>query len=99
LLKVVLGVDAALPLSVILLVLMREPGWKSNYPFCFPNLEANMPRLNAPTRIVFVVTLFLAVLALISFFFMAFPQNSQTAFWTAMAAYVGLALGCVMKGV
>jgi len=58
-----------------------------------------MPRLNAPTRIVFVVTLFLAVPALISFFFTAFSQNSQTAFWTAMAAYVGLALGCVMKGV
>ena len=40
-----------------------------------------------------------AALALMPFFFMAFPQNSQTAFWTAMAAYVGLALGCVMKGV
>jgi hypothetical protein len=57
-----------------------------------------MPTLNAPTRIIFVVTLFLAVIALVTFFVMAFPQNSQVAFWTA-AAYVGLALGCVMKGV
>lgn len=55
--------------------------------------------LNAPTRIIFVVTLILAVIALITFFVMAFPQNSQVAFWTAIAAYVGLALGCVMKGV
>jgi 4-amino-4-deoxy-L-arabinose transferase-like glycosyltransferase len=58
-----------------------------------------MPTLNAPTRIIFVVTLFLAVIALVTFFVMAFPQNNQVAFWTALAAYVGLALGCVMKGV
>jgi hypothetical protein len=58
-----------------------------------------MPTLNAPTRIIFVVTLFLAVIALVTFFVMAFPQNSQVAFWTALAAYVALALGCVMKGV
>jgi uncharacterized membrane protein len=62
-------------------------------------MEATMPRLNAPTRIIFIVTLILAVIALITFFVMAFPQNSQVAFWTAMVAYVGLALGCVMKGV
>jgi hypothetical protein len=65
----------------------------------YGNWGANMPTLSAPTRIIFVVTLILAVIALITFFVMAFPQNSQVAFWTAMAAYVGLALGCVMKGV
>jgi hypothetical protein len=46
-----------------------------------------MPRLSAPTRTIFVVTLILAVIALITFFVMAFPQNSQVAFWAAMAAY------------
>ena len=58
-----------------------------------------MPRLNAPTQIIFVVSLILAVIAVITFFVTAFPQNGQTAFWTAMVAYVALALGCVVKGI
>jgi hypothetical protein len=52
----------------------------------------------APTQIVFVVTL-VPCRYCATVFVMAFPQNSQVGFWTAMAAYVGLLLGCGMKGV
>jgi len=57
-----------------------------------------MPRLSAPTQVVFLISLIIAVIALIGFF-VTIPFVSLYAFWIAIVAYVVLALGCVMKGV
>lgn len=62
-------------------------------------MGANMPRLSAPKQAVFVISLILAIAALIVFFVAAAPLGGQTAFWIAMIAYVVLALGCVLSGV
>lgn len=59
-------------------------------------MGANMPRLSAPTQLVFLISLIIAVIALIGFFV---PFLSVYAFWIAIVAYVVLALSCVMKGI
>ena len=52
--------------------------------------------LNAPTQIVFLISLVIAVLGLLMFFgvFLA-----PWAFWTMTIAYVVLAAACLLKGV
>ena len=59
----------------------------------------SMPRLSAPTQVVFFISLTLAIAALIVFFVVATPLGIQTAFWIAIIAYVVIALGCVLSGV
>ncbi len=54
--------------------------------------------LSAPTTIVFLISLVLAALAVIGTF-VAIPVISANAFWVAVAGYVVLALGAVLKGV
>ena len=82
------------------LIKINAIGALSGFAYAFKSRKgANMPRLSAPTRVIFVISLIVAVAAVIAFFFMAAPLNSQTAFWTAIVAYVVLALGCVMTGV
>ncbi len=54
-------------------------------------------RLNAPTQIVFLISLALAILALLGAL-IVIPFVSAYAFWLAIIAYVVLAAGCVMKG-
>lgn len=51
--------------------------------------------LNAPTQIVFLISLVIAVIGLLMYFglFLA-----PWAFWTVVVAYVVLAAGCVLKG-
>jgi hypothetical protein len=56
-----------------------------------------MPRLNAPTQIVFLISLALVLLAVIGFF-VTIPFISMYAFWVVVAGYVLLAAGCVLKG-
>jgi hypothetical protein len=56
-----------------------------------------MPKLNAPTQIVFLISLALAILAVVGLF-VAIPFVSLYAFWFAIAGYVVLAAGCVLKG-
>jgi hypothetical protein len=55
--------------------------------------------LNAPTQVIFILSLIIAVLALIGFFVPTIPYISAYAFWLAIIGYVVLAAGCVMKGV
>lgn len=55
-------------------------------------------RLSAPTQVVFIISLILAVLALIGHF-VNIPIVTQYQFWLAIAGYVVLAAGCMMKGV
>lgn len=55
-----------------------------------------MMKLNAPTMPVFVVSLILAVLAVLSVF-TPIPYVSMYAFWVAIAGYVVLAVGTLMK--
>lgn len=54
--------------------------------------------LNAPTQVVFIISLIIAVLALIGHFVMV-PFVTEYKFWFAIVAYVVLAAGCVLKGV
>jgi hypothetical protein len=56
-----------------------------------------MPRLNAPTQLVFLISLVLAVLGVLAIF-ITIPFVSGYAFWFVTAGYVVLALGCVLKG-
>lgn len=53
--------------------------------------------LNAPTQIVFIISLVLAVLALLSAF-VALPVVSGNGLWVALIAYAVLAFGNLMKG-
>ena len=57
-----------------------------------------MPRLNAPTQLVFLISLALAILAVLALF-VTIPFVSIYAFWVAIIAYVVLAAGCLMKNV
>jgi len=54
--------------------------------------------LNAPTQVVFIISLIIAVLALIGHF-VSIPFISEYRFWLAIIGYVVLAAGCVLKGV
>jgi hypothetical protein len=55
-------------------------------------------RLNAPTQVVFIISLIIAVLAVIGHFVMV-PFVTEFKFWFAMVAYIVLAAACVLKGV
>ena len=55
-------------------------------------------RLNAPTQMIFLLSLVLAVLALVGHF-VQIPYVSAYQFWIAIAGYVVLAAACVLKGV
>lgn len=52
--------------------------------------------LSAPTNLVFVVSIVLAILAVISQF-TALPFITDNAFWVAIAGYVILALGNILR--
>ena len=54
--------------------------------------------LNPPTQLVFILSLIIAVLALIGHFVMV-PFITEFKFWFAMAAYIVLAAACVLKGI
>jgi len=56
-----------------------------------------MPKLNAPTQIIFLISLALVLLAVIGLF-VTIPYISMYAFWVAVVGYVVLAAGCVLKG-
>jgi len=55
-------------------------------------------RLNAPTQMVFLISLILAVLALIGHFVLI-PYVTAYQFWVAIVAYGVLAAACVLKNV
>ena len=59
---------------------------------------ARIVRLSAPKQFTFLVSLIVAIVALISFL-VKIPNVSPHAFWIAMVAYVVLAVGCALKGV
>jgi len=54
--------------------------------------------LSPPTTAVFMVSLILAVFAVISTF-VAIPLISAHAFWVAIVAYIILAVGNVFRGI
>ncbi|MBI4274292.1 MAG: hypothetical protein HY659_06305 [Rhizobiales bacterium] len=56
-----------------------------------------MPKLNAPSQVIFLISLILAIVAVIGVF-VVIPFVTLYAFWIAIVAYVVLALGCVLKG-
>jgi len=53
--------------------------------------------LSAPTQAVFLISLVLAVLAVIGVF-VSIPFVTLYAFWLAIIGYIVLAAGCVAKG-
>ncbi len=54
--------------------------------------------LSAPTQPIFIVSIILAVLALVGMFVNTIPFVSANEFWIAIAAYVVLLVGNVAKG-
>lgn len=54
--------------------------------------------LNAPTQVVFIISLIVAVLALVGHFVLV-PFVTEYKFWFAIVSYVVLAAACVLKGV
>ena len=54
--------------------------------------------LSAPTTPIFIISLILAVLAIIGQF-VAIPFVTEYGFWTAIVAYIVLAVGNVFRGV
>ena len=57
-----------------------------------------MPTLNAPSQVVFLISLILAVIAVIGYF-VAIPFIGEHPSILMTLAYVALATGCIMKGV
>jgi hypothetical protein len=56
-----------------------------------------MPNLNAPSRVTFLISLALAIIALLGTL-VVIPVVTQYAFWLAILAYVVLALGTIVRG-
>ncbi|MFN3348128.1 hypothetical protein [Pseudorhodoplanes sp.] len=56
-----------------------------------------MPNLNAPRRITFLISLALAIVAILGAL-VVIPVISPFAFWIAILAYMVLALGVIMRG-
>lgn len=54
-------------------------------------------RLNAPSQVIFLISIVLAALSLLAVL-VYIPNVSPHAFWIGFIAYIVLALGCVMKG-
>ncbi|MBD3678356.1 MAG: hypothetical protein HUJ27_08135 [Rhodobacteraceae bacterium] len=55
-------------------------------------------RLSAPKKIVFLISLLLAALALVAALGVSIPVVSANALWVALVAYALLAAGNVLKG-
>jgi len=55
-----------------------------------------MMKFNAPTQITVLVSLAIAVLAILSRF-VSIPNVSANAFWIAVIAWVVLMIGCVFR--
>ena len=53
--------------------------------------------LSAPTTPIFIVSLVLAILALLGHF-VSIPVVTVYQFWLAIIAYVVLCVGCLLKG-
>jgi hypothetical protein len=56
-----------------------------------------MPNLSAPSQVIFLVSLALAIIAILGAL-VIIPVVTKYAFWIAILAYVVLALGTIMKG-
>jgi hypothetical protein len=56
-----------------------------------------MPTLSAPSRVIFLISLALAVIAVLGAL-VIIPVVTKYAFWIAVLAYIVLALGNLMKG-
>ncbi len=60
-----------------------------------------MPRLNAPTLLIFLISLVLAALALVDYIQpgqLISPLPAHNPFWLAVSAYVVLMIGNLIKG-
>jgi hypothetical protein len=53
--------------------------------------------LSAPTQVVFLISLVLAILAILGLY-VRIPFVSLYAFWVMTIAYIVLAVGCLLKG-
>jgi hypothetical protein len=61
-------------------------------------IERQTMKLNAPTKIIFLISLLLVALAVISRF-TPIPYISQYQFWVAIVGYLVLVAGVTMKGI
>jgi hypothetical protein len=54
--------------------------------------------LSAPSQLVFWISLILVICALVGTFWPGIAMLTAYAFWLAIAGWVVLAVGCMMKG-
>jgi len=78
--------------------LMRGPFEGSSELKTGGKIVAHLVKLSAPKQGTFLVSLVIAIFALIAFL-VRIPDVSPNAFWIAIVAYVVLAVGCALKGV
>ena len=52
--------------------------------------------INAPSQLIFVISLILAALAVVAHF-VVIPYATEYQFWLAIVGYVVLAAGCLVK--
>jgi hypothetical protein len=52
--------------------------------------------IHAPSQLIFLISLILAALAVVAHF-VAIPYASEYQFWLAVAGYIVLAAGCLVK--
>lgn len=71
---------------------------ETDYSFNVNMREDLTMNLSAPTTLIFVISVVLAILAILSTF-MPMPIIGEYRFWVAIAAYVILAIGNVFRGV
>ena len=82
-------------------VLTRAPkrsAFKAGHTAGIVNRGAYHAELSAPTQMIFLISLALAILAVLGAL-VSIPFVSLYAFWIAIIGYIVLAAGCVMKGV
>ncbi|MDO8534880.1 MAG: hypothetical protein Q7S17_09095 [Xanthobacteraceae bacterium] len=53
-------------------------------------------KINAPSQLIFLISLILAALAVVAHY-VAIPYATEYQFWLAVAGYVVLAAGCLVK--
>jgi hypothetical protein len=88
---------AATPLSAMYILGVAPRAQPAQNRFVSRNAGQQRPAmdLHKPSKVLFLIALALAVLALVGFF-LTIPVITQYNFWLALAGFLLLALGCIL---
>jgi hypothetical protein len=85
----------ALPVMHILAVAPRTKLAQNRYASRFAKRRKSAMNLHKPSKVVFLIAVALAVMALVGYFLTVFVLT-QYQFWFVLAAFLLLALGCIL---